>query len=165
MSAYKIVIPFTPKPKKSVSLNTKKGMWYNPGTKQAGKIKEHLRNNFAGPMLTGPLLVIEHHLIPVASYEKPYKRRAMHLLPNIKRPDGDNMEKFLSDACNGILWDDDAKIVWMLRSKSWTMFEEGATILFFKEIPYTTPDYDSLLTDIEENIYIPEEYARQDETA
>lgn len=70
------------------------------------------------------------------------------------RPDGDNLEKFLNDACNGLLWGDDSQICWLLRSKSITADKEGMTTIFVKEIPNAKPDYAELLKDIAEHITI-----------
>jgi hypothetical protein len=44
----------------------------------------------------------------------------------------------------------------MIRSKSITAEKQGYTILYVKEIPDEAPDYEALLKDIRENIYLGE---------
>lgn len=50
------------------------------------------------------------------------------------RPDGDNLEKFVADALNGIVWADDSQIALLVRSKSFTMESDGYTILAVQPI-------------------------------
>lgn len=77
-------------------------------------------------------------------------------MPHIKKPDGDNLEKFLNDALNGILWSDDSRIAWLLRSKSLTDAKVGKTVIFVRELDNTYPDYQLIINDIIENIPIEE---------
>lgn len=67
-----------------------------------------------------------------------------------KRPDGDNLDKFLFDALTGVVWRDDSQVAWLLRSKSYTREEEGATILFVKEMAPGAPNYDEILATMRE---------------
>ncbi len=106
------------------------------------------------PTLKGPLLAVVHYRIPASVALKYKRRRDRHLLPHTTRPDGDNLEKFLNDAMNGLLWEDDSRIVWLLRSKTVTAKKEGETILFVREIPNEIPNYSSILSDIMEHIEI-----------
>lgn len=73
-------------------------------------------------------------------------------MPHTKKPDGDNLEKFLNDSFNGTVWGDDAQLAWVLRSKSLTDAKEGRTVVFIRELENAAPDYDLLLSDIKENI-------------
>lgn len=79
----------------------------------------------------------------------------------MKKPDGDNLEKYLNDSLSGIVWRDDAQITWILRSKTVTAEKEGYTIFYAQEIDQAQPDYDELLLAIREHIYINkgDEYA------
>lgn len=123
------------------------------------KTSEHVRKELCisdRPLMSGPLLVIVHFRFPaVASLSVP-KKLAIDTCPYAKRPDGDNLEKFLNDALNSILWDDDASIAWMLRSKSFTMNKAGSTTIFVREISEGKPDYSALCKDIMENISVGE---------
>lgn len=152
----RITIPYTPKPKASV--RTGKYGCYNPSSRGMLQTREYVRKCLADkqsfPLFTGPLLVICHFLIPAPLSLPTRKRAQQNFLPHIKRPDGDNLEKFLNDACNGLVWDDDAKIAWLLRSKSTTSDKTGHTTIFVKEIPMQIPDYHSLIANIMEHIEI-----------
>ena len=157
MSTYKITIPYTPKEKGSWRLG--RHGTYNPSCKGMLKtklfVKKHLEKNNL-PLLTGPLLVIAHYRIPAPKALSARKRALQNLFPHIKKPDGDNLEKFLNDALNGVLWDDDARITWLLRSKTLCNLNEGQTIIFVKELEQSVPDYDALLNTIAEHIRIEE---------
>lgn len=72
----------------------------------------------------------------------------------MKRPDGDNLEKYLNDSLNGLVWTDDARIAWLLRSKTITSAKEGETILCVCELKQAETDYGTILDCIEENVRI-----------
>jgi Holliday junction resolvase RusA-like endonuclease len=153
MSTFTVIIPFTPKAKASV--RGKKGIFYNPSAKGMNRVQKFVSQQMEiqnVQMLKGPLLVIVHHQIPAPLSHPERKRRQLHGFPHTKRPDGDNMEKFLNDALNGVLWPDDCKLAWVLRSKSMTNAKEGQTVLFVRELENTTPDYALILADIKEHI-------------
>lgn len=160
MSSYKITIPYTPKPKASVRLA--RGRAYNPSQKGMHLTENYVRKHLPqmnGSLMSGPLLVIIHFRIPARSCYRGEKRKQLDLKPHIARPDGDNLEKFLNDAMTGLLWDDDSCITWLVRSKSVTSDKLGSTTIFVKEIPYTDPNYEELLTDIQQHIRIKNEAA------
>jgi Holliday junction resolvase RusA-like endonuclease len=155
MSSCKIIIPFTPKPKASVELS--RGRWFNPSARGMKQVAEYVKKAFkdrALPLLKGPLLVIVHFVLPAPLSLPERKRRVQNFLPHAKRPDGDNLEKFLNDALTGVMWADDGCIPWLLRSKSITSARNGFTIFYAKEINNEPPDYEGLLETIRENIYI-----------
>lgn len=155
MSIFRIKIPYTPKAKASV--RTGKYGHYNPSSRGMlqcqSYVREHLKD-YKLPLMTGPLLVICHFLIPVPRHVKKLKRAKDHLLPHTKRPDGDNLEKFLNDSLNGIIWDDDSKITWLLRTKTLTAEMEGSTTIVVRELANEPLDYDLILETIKEHIYI-----------
>lgn len=72
----------------------------------------------------------------------------------MKRPDGDNLEKYLNDSLNGIVWDDDARIAWVLRSKTITSDKKGYAVFYAQEISSKETNYEELLTAIQQQIYI-----------
>ena len=157
MSSYKIIIPYTPKAKASV--RTGKNGWYNPTAKGMMKSASHVRSQLPEqvfPLMKGPVLAIVHYCMPAPLSLTQWKRTLQHRLPHIKKPDGDNLEKFLNDALNGTLWDDDCKIAWLLRSKSITHEKEGKTIIYIEELSNSKPDYDAILKSIAQHIHIGE---------
>lgn len=153
MSTYKIRIPITPKAKGSWRIG--RYCRYNPSLKGMSittKFVEQRLNGQPLPLLHGPLLVIVHFRIPIAKARPQKYRVPQHNKPHIKKPDGDNLEKFLNDALNGIIWADDASIAWLLRSKSLTKEKVGETILFVRELGEGVSDYVAILNDIREHI-------------
>src|SRR5437868_3027129 len=156
MSSYRIIIPWTPKPKVSARFQGKKV--YNPSAKGMSKlsqlVRESLPLDLEGPLLSGPLFAIVHFRFPLQTYVRDRRREVMDTTPHYVPPDGDNLEKFLNDSLNKVLFKDDACICWMLRSKSWTREREGSTILTIYEIGTGKPNYDDLMRIIEETIRI-----------
>ena len=106
--------------------------------------------------MKGPLLVVVHYRIPSPLSLPGRKRRLQHLCPHTKKPDGDNLEKFLNDALNGLIWEDDSRIAWLVRTKSLTDAKQGETIIFVRQLDVGPPDYEKILQDIMENIRIGE---------
>lgn len=162
MTSLKLIIPVTPKPKASVRLSARGGA-YNPsatGMKLTrGLVQKFIQENPEKAQflpLKGPLLAIVHYRIPAALKTTVPRRKKQHLLPHVARPDGDNLEKFLNDALNGLVWTDDSRISWLLRSKSITSAKTGETVLYISEVGNTPPDYESIINQIIENIKIDE---------
>jgi len=116
-------------------------------------VKEALKDQEL-PLFKGPLMVILHFQMPLPALYKYGKRKKFHRFPHVNRPDGDNMEKFINDALNGILWDDDSRIVWMLRSKTTTACTVGCVDIYIKELEAGVPDYASILAFIQDNLTI-----------
>lgn len=115
-------------------------------------VKQALKDHPIETPLNGPLLVIAHYRIPAPLGLPQRKRLLQHNFPHTKKPDGDNLEKFLNDALNGVVWNDDARIAWLLRSKSITSEKVGETILVVKELSDGKPDYETILDTIKEHI-------------
>lgn len=154
---YKIRIPGTPKAKGSVRVG--RYGHYNPSAKGMAQVRSYVQKKMAAnkmPKLKGPLLVIVHYRIPAPVTLSVPKRKAQDLRPHIKRPDGDNLEKFLNDALNDVLWADDSQIAWLVRSKSITIQKQGDTTIFARELPDTAPDYDVMISDILTHLKIGE---------
>lgn len=156
MKSLKITIPYTPKAKGSWRMG--RFGTYNPSQRGMNKTREFVKSlTPEHPFISGPILCIVHLRIPAPNYVTYNKRKAQHLTPHIKKPDGDNLEKFLNDALNGIAWYDDSHIVWMVRSKTITQAKEGETIIYIQELPSTKPDYNLLLNAISQHIQIEPE--------
>lgn len=160
MSTLKITIPWTPKAKASVRVG-KNGM-YNPSCKGMLETRTHVTQQMEEQgltMLKGPLLVIVHFEINAPLVYRGDKRRSLHTCPHMLRPDGDNLEKYLNDALNGIVWRDDSQIAWLVRSKSITAAKKGRTVLCVRELTEEKPDYELIISDILEHIKLGEQDA------
>ncbi len=90
---------------------------YDPQVTEAGKfmlqIGEQLPENFVPYPRETPLFLECHFWMPIPKSTSK-KRQKMMLSGEIyhtKKPDGDNMLKFVKDCCSGIVWDDDSQIV------------------------------------------------------
>ena len=153
MRSIKITIPFTPKPKASVRF---KKVFYNPSNKGMGALRSLVDANLAEDweQLEGPLFVISHYRMPVPKHTHTAKKKRLHCTPHAKKPDGDNLEKFLNDAFKGLLWKDDAQISWLLRSKTHTSELKGEIVLYVREMGEGKIDYSFMLEDIEKHIKV-----------
>lgn len=133
---------------------------YNPSCRGMLETRTHVKQqmeeqNFT--MLKGPLLVIVHFQINAPLAYEGKRRWGLHNTPHILRPDGDNLEKYLNDALNGIVWRDDSQIAWLVRSKSVTSARQGQTVLYVRELPQDKPDYELIISDILEHIKLEEQ--------
>ena len=152
----KITIPYTPKAKASV--RSGKFGHYNPSCRGMLQTREYVQSCIPKqvlPLMKGPLLVICHFQIPCPKHTMKRRREFLNTLPHTKRPDGDNLEKFLNDALNGVIWSDDSHISWLLRSKSITSHETGATTIFVKELNDEKPDYQVIVDTLIDHIELP----------
>jgi Holliday junction resolvase RusA-like endonuclease len=134
-----------------------RGRSYNPSARGMKQVATFVRNQLLNrpiPLLKGPLLVIVHFVLPVPLSLPQRKREAQNCLPHIKKPDGDNLEKYLNDSLTGSVWDDDSRVAWLLRSKTTTSDKEGYTIFYAQEINEKETDYEELLIAIKEHIFI-----------
>lgn len=149
-----MTIPYTPKAKSSVRL----GRWghhYNPSRRGMEETRRWVRkymleNNI--PIMKGPLLVVAHFRIPAPMQVTYNRRKALDNTPHTKKPDGDNLEKFLNDSLNGVLWEDDKQIAFLFRSKSVTAAKTGSTKLYVKELSDSKIDCAEIVREIQENI-------------
>ncbi len=76
----------------------------------------------AGSLFTGPLEAVLEMRIPIpASWSKAHKAAALAgiELPT-SRPDIDNVAKAILDACNGVVFRDDAQVVMLVATKAFS---------------------------------------------
>ena len=154
MSTFKIVIPYTPKPKQSVRLVGKRV--YSPSAKGMNKTRVYVQNvmqELQIDILKGPLRVIAHFKLPAPKSLTDSRRKVLDQLPHVTRPDVDNLQKFLNDSLNAVLWQDDCKISIVLCTKSVTYDKEGSTSLFIRELDQEPISIDQLLQDVSDNRY------------
>lgn len=152
MLTFRITIPIKPKPKASV--RQKGRCFYNPSARGMIEVSKYVKARYKQPLMTGPLLVVAHFLLPLALSLKGDSRLDRDRMPHIVKPDGDNLEKFLNDALKGIVWNDDAQITIMLRTKSYTNHKRGGTHLFIAELDNAQFDYEEIDNYLADNLYI-----------
>ena len=76
----------------------------------------------AGPLFTGPLEAVLEMRIPIpASWSKAHKAAALAgTEPPTSKPDIDNVAKAILDACNGMVFRDDAQVVMLVATKAFS---------------------------------------------
>lgn len=79
-------------------------------------IRMLLKGQWNKKPLTGPLIVRVSSYIERPESESSKYKTAKH---HTKKPDSDNLAKSLIDACNKILWNDDAQITSLRTAKFW----------------------------------------------
>ncbi len=94
---------------------------------------DYVASQYLDEPLTGALIAIVKFAIPAPVTYSLEKRQSMDGLPFCKRPDIDNLKKFLFDAMNGVLWKDDSQVVVCLSSKIYTLEKTGHTVLYVQE--------------------------------
>ncbi len=128
MSPVRFVVPFAP-----VAKARARTTWTNQGprhyTPQATRDWEatvalYARKAMAGQYpLQGALAISVEFLLPITPGWPNWKRQAAatgQLAPTVK-PDLDNLDKAVRDACNRIVWLDDAQIVQATTSKGYSI--------------------------------------------
>lgn len=153
MKSFKVSIPYTPKAKGSVRLGRSGA--YNPSVGGMTLMRKYVQKQLADapqPLLKGSLLVMVHYKIPVPTSHPERKRKPQNCLPHIKRPDGDNLDKFLGDALEGVLWEDDSRIAFQFRAKTLTIDKVGKTELFVCELPPGVVSFAKILEEIGKNL-------------
>ena len=91
----------------------------------------------AGPLFTGPLEAVLEMRIPIpASWSKAHKAAALAgtELPTSK-PDIDNVAKAILDACNGVVFRDDAQVVMLVATKAFSD-EPGVRVVIREVQPH-----------------------------
>lgn len=53
-----------------------------------------------------------------------------------------------------MVWNDDSQISWLVRSKSYTMYKPGETVIYVAQIDADKQDYEALLGHINREIRI-----------
>lgn len=153
---FTVRIPYTPKPKASVRLGIRNP--YNPCSKgmKATRtfVEKYIKENCPDfEPLKGAIFAIVHFVLPLPWKFTYNKRKNLHGAPVVKRPDADNLEKFLNDSLNGVAWTDDSQLAWVFRSKTYTMQREGETVITLFSIPESiAPDYEQFLAYLKEHI-------------
>lgn len=85
---------------------------YNPRHREKTRLKTYLLS-LGIKALSGPLKVslVFFMAIPKSTSKKKSKEMLTNRITHTKKPDLDNLVKFVFDSCTGILFDDDRQIV------------------------------------------------------
>ena len=123
MNALSINIPGAPIAKKRPRF-ARRGKFvttYNPQESEEGKFVCLMSSQINGhkpiPAGTPIYLQAQFHMPFPASMSAKKRATAIHT----KKPDVDNLLKFLIDCANGVLWHDDSQVVWVLAQKIYSV--------------------------------------------
>ena len=111
----KLIIPGKPIAKKRprFARHGKFVRTYNKQETEESKFLWEVRQQINQKPLKGAIsLVIRFYMpIPKSTSKKRYQLMEKALIPHIKKPDLDNLEKFVSDCLKGEAWVDDSQVV------------------------------------------------------
>ena len=116
---------------------------YNPRYREKKRLKTYLLS-FGIKTLSEPLKVslIFFMAIPKSTSKKKRKEMLTNQITHTKKPDLDNLVKFVFDSCNGILFDDDRQIVHLEAFKCYD--ENPSTVI--EIIPITdAPSFNDII--------------------
>lgn len=128
-------IPGAPIAWQRAGINRKNKTFYDPQYHIKNAMQIYL-SHYEGPLLSGPqfLIVIFYMPIPKTASKKEIER--LRGTFHDKRPDGDNLEKWLNDTCqlSGNIFKDDACIAGVLRLKVWDENKDARTVFSFTSL-------------------------------
>lgn len=113
---------------------------YFPQAKEAAEVREIIHSQYQGDLLDSALFVRFMFHVPIPkSWSKRQKHMAIdgRILP-IGKPDATNYAKFYEDCMTGIIYSDDARIVWVSPIKKYD--EETYTEIHIT--PFRFEDYE-----------------------
>lgn len=86
---------------------------FDPKSKEKEQCKWQIKSQFKESLLTMPLAVDVIFFMPIPKSSSKLKKRQMEngVLSHIKKPDIDNLQKFVLDCLNKIVFEDDSQIV------------------------------------------------------
>lgn len=64
-----------------------------------------------------PVALQCHFIMPIPASISQKKKDALNDSPHVKKPDLDNLVKFVKDCANGVLWDDDSQVCDLVAAK------------------------------------------------
>lgn len=112
---------------------------YFPQAKEAAEVRKIIQAQYQGALLDSALFVrFVFHLGVPKSWTKTQRNMALdgRILP-ISKPDASNLAKFYEDCMKGIIYTDDAKIVWVSPIKKYD--EQAYTEIYIT--PFRFEDY------------------------
>ena len=107
-----ITVPEIPTAWKRPGQSMKWGRVWRYDTQKADRLLWgiHIRNQYEGPFLVGPLHLDVLFAMPISQRIKPKQRELVHGSWHIKKPDSSNLLKLIEDIAQGLLFKDDCII-------------------------------------------------------
>jgi Holliday junction resolvase RusA-like endonuclease len=134
----RITIPGNPIPKHRVRSATRHGkvFTYSDQAAQTNDVKWQIKAQYKGKPLTGAVGVTAIYYMPIPKSWSKKKKREHIGKWHIAKPDKDNLEKFIKDCGNGILWNDDSQCALDFSVK---VYDDNPRLeLYIKQIDHIT---------------------------
>lgn len=139
----RITIPGNPIPKHRVRSATRHGkvFTYSDQVAQTNDVRWQIKAQYKGKPLTGAVGVTAIYYMPIPESWSKKKKREMDGAWHISRPDRDNMDKFILDCGNGILWVDDCMVAFGSSAK---IYDKNPRLeISFRQLPDRLSDIEA----------------------
>lgn len=129
-----IILPGQPIPKLRARTFKQNGVYKSLDPQHSDKIatKWRLKERYKGLPLTDALEIDLHFYFRPVEGCKDKKDKIEQKKLHTQKPDLDNLEKYILDCCNKILYEDDSQIVKIKSSKQWA--EQARTEIRIKKM-------------------------------
>lgn len=89
---------------------------------EEGKFLFELREQWRKLPLLSPIKITVRFKMPIPKGTSKKKTKLMESgeIFHVKKPDCDNLVKFLKDCCNGVVWRDDSQVYWIDAKKEYS---------------------------------------------
>ena len=107
---------------------------YNAQETEESRVLWEIKRQHAGEPSKRPIALKVQFLMPIPKSSSKKKAEEMECgyIAHTKKPDLDNLVKFIKDVCNGTVWKDDAQIVYLEAEKFYSY--EPQTIIKWEEV-------------------------------
>ncbi len=125
MDEIKILIPGKPiaKHRPRFARRGKFVVTYSDQETEEGRFLWELKQQWKQKPLEGPIQVRAFFYLPIPASTPKKQKAHMELVdpPHTKKPDLDNLAKFLKDCCNEVVWKDDSQVCRLYASKAYSV--------------------------------------------
>ena len=113
ISIWILTVPGVPIPKARPRFS--RGKVYNVQEKEAEAFAWQVMKQWHHPPVKGPMALVLEFVMPIPKSTNKKNRRWMleGMVPHVKKPDLDNLEKFALDCLEGLLYENDSQVYWL----------------------------------------------------
>jgi Holliday junction resolvase RusA-like endonuclease len=83
---------------------------YSAQTKQVEAVRLIIQSQYKDEPLTGAVACMVTYYMKIPESYSNKKKTSLLFQPHTKKPDLDNLDKFINDCMNGIVWKDDSQV-------------------------------------------------------
>ncbi len=97
---------------------------YNDQETEEGRFILDLRQQWMAAPITGPVKLGLDFIMSIPKSTSKKDRALMELgeLKHTRKPDVDNLVKFVKDCCNQMVWVDDSQVYWLIAHKYYGLY-------------------------------------------